>query len=744
MGGPSGATHTPRAGIPHAALRRSIMTIAGSEMVACDVSPSIARALARLRGAIMKPSATALILTAILAVAAYVRLAEIDLTWFMLDQSRDVRTARLIVQGRAFPLVGPAIEGGPSHTWGPLYFYLVAIPVAFSRDPAVAAAFLSLLNLLAVYLTYRFGAAFFGRDVGLIGAALFATYPLAVVSARAMWNLSPVPLFTVVFFSCLFAVVVRGRSAMVVPALVVLALVPQLHLATVSFAVVFALALAIYRPRIAPRHLALGVGCALLALLPYLVAVTGGGGQGLRTTVTDSMARISARSPGYVVALVERVFFASSEVAPWMARRFGDDGHATAWPLLHRSESWLMLLGAVYPLWRVGRARATGTSLRDPEAARHGLLALWLWVPILMLSVKRGILNHYYFDVLYPGLFLAAAVPLTDLVALVRARGLARWAVVLRGAVLVFVLLVIVSQVALLRRLLTVTAARGHLPVPNDLITWSLPGTLPDGDTMPMRHKKGIVAAVIALIGTDPSAFYRRVHGATFEELLQDKGAFFDWLSRTTTANGPAPSPVPLHIAVFPAAGHDFRGPLTRRVGPFAVVAQTPFIDYKSWEYAHDGTSAPSGTTWRPLRMPTRGVPDRAQPGYPPRFDWSRMPVLIRGVLDAPEPTGSLALVVSIADHHGSEHRVEACWVNDAPLPPGKASRFYTPVAITSETVFDLSGWLRAGRNVVGCRITGQGPAFDLDVYEIKHLDGALGGGLGSRLAFSSKRLPAK
>ena len=743
MGRPSRNTHTPCALTPHATLRRSIMTIARPEMLACGVSPSLARAPARLLASITKPSPTALMLMAILAVAAYVRLVEIDLTWFMLDQSRDVRTARLIVQGRAFPLVGPAIEGGPSHTWGPLYFYLVAVPVAFSRDPTVAAAFLSLLNLLAVYLTYRFGAAFFGRDVGLIGAALFATYPLAVVSARAMWNLSPVPLCTVIFFYCLFAVVVHQRSRMVIPALLTLALAPQLHLATVPFAVVFVLALVIYRPRIAPGHLVLGVGCAVLVSLPYLVAVTSGGGQGFRTTVSDSLARISARPPGDVLGLIQRVFFASSEVATWMARRFGDDGNATAWSFLHRTESWLMLLGAAYPVWRIGRARAAGTSLRDPEVAPHGLLALWLWVPILILSVKRGILNHYYFDVLYPALFLAAAVPLTDLVAFVRARGLARGAARLRTAVLVFVLLLVVSQVAVVRRLLSVTAARGHIPVPNDLITWGFPGTLPDGDTMPMRHKKGIVAAVIALVGADPSAFYRRVHGAAFEELLQDKGAFFDWLSRTTTTGRPPAAPVSLHVAVFPIAGHDFRGPLTRRVGPFAVVAQTPFIDYSSWEYAHDGTSASPGAAWRPLRIPTRGVPDPAEPGYPPLFDWSRMPVLIRGVLDAPEPTGSIALVVSIVDRQGSDHRVEACWMNDAPLPPGKASRFYTPVAsvaINSETVFNLSGSLRAGRNVVGCRIVGQGTAFDLDVYEIKHVDGVLGEGRGSRLALSGGR----
>lgn len=673
---------------------------------------------------------TAAALALIVAVAAYVRLAEIDLTWFMLDQARDVRTARLIVEGRAFPLVGPAIEGGPSHTWGPLYFYLVAVPAAFSRDPTVAAAFLSVLNLLAVALTYRFGAAFFGCAVGLVGAALFATYPLGVVSARAMWNLSAMPLLTVIFFGCLFALVVRRRSAMVVPVLVTAALGPQLHLAAVSFAVVLGAALLLFGPPIARRHLALGAGAALLVSLPYLVAVTSGGGQELRATLADSLARVSARSPGAILGVVERVFFASSEIASWMARRFGDDGNAAAWSALHRAESGLLLLGAVYPLWRIGRARGAGRALRDPDVAPHALLVLWIWIPIAILSVKRGALNHYYFDVLYPGLFVAAAIPLADLVAVARARAGARAAALAQAAVVAFVVLVGLSQVGVLRRILTITAARGHLPVPTQLITWGFAGVLPDGETMPVRYKKGIVAAAIDLVGGEPATFYQRVHGAAVEELLQDKGTFLDWLSPSAV---PTAATRPLHVAVFPTSSrHDFRGPLARRVGPFTVAAQTPYIDYRSWEYTPDGPTS----AWKPLRVPTRGVPDPAAPGYPPLFDWGTMPVLVRGILDAPHPEGAFTLVVAIVDRAGGgDHRVDACWLNDAPLPPGAVSLSYTPVAVNSETAFDLSGHLRPGRNAVGCRIGGRGTAFDLDVYEIKRPAGALGEGTARRFA---------
>jgi hypothetical protein len=679
-------------------------------MVACRVATLRPTAI---RTALRWPSAATLALLAILAIAAYVRLADIDLGWFMLDQARDVRTARAIVEGRAFPLVGPAIEGGPSHTWGPLYFYLVAVPLAFSRDPTVAAAFLSLLNLLAVYLTYRFGAAFFGRGVGLIAAALFATCPLAVVNARALWNVAAVPLLTVAFFTCLFALVVRGRSAMVIPTLLTLALAPQLHLSAVSFAVVLAAAFLIYRPRIALPHLLVGAGAAALALLPYGVAVAGGGPRGLRTTLADSLARIALRPAGDALELVGRVFFTSAEVATWMTRRFGD-GSVADWTLVHRAESWLMLLGAIYPAWRLARARRAGV----PGSARDGLLLLWIWVPLVMLSLKRGAVNHYYFDVLYPAPFIAAGVLLTDPIGLARAGGHGRVAAVLRAAVVVLVALVLGSQVAVLHRLSGLTASRGHIPVPNQLLTWGIPASLPDGDTMPLRYRKAIVDSVITHIGADRAALRRRVHGMAFEEVLEDKESFFDWRSRTRAAANRA-LPPDRHLAVVSTRPGGEAAP--PQVGPFRVVAYAPSVDYSSWEYAMGGAegTVPPPAAWRPLRVPTRGVPDDAEPGYPPMFVWPGMPVLVRGRLVAPSVPGPRAIAIALVDRLGGDHRVEGCRIDETPLPPGAVARRYTPVAILSEAVFDLPDPLREGGHTITCLISGLGTAFDLDVYEL-------------------------
>ena len=166
--------------------------------------------------------------------AAYARLPEGELGWFVFDQGRDAYTARAIASGQSLPLLGPEVQGGPAHTWGPLYFYVLAIPFAFSSDPAVALVFVSAIGLASVFLTYRLGRAFFSLEVGLIAAALFATYPLPVIESRAISNVGLLPFFTVLFFHSLLSLVVHQRSAMIVPVLLCVGALVQIHLAAIS------------------------------------------------------------------------------------------------------------------------------------------------------------------------------------------------------------------------------------------------------------------------------------------------------------------------------------------------------------------------------------------------------------------------------------------------------------------------------------------------------------------------------
>ena len=64
----------------------------------------------------------------------------------LVDGSRDLAQAWKIVSGENLPLQGP-LFGGAFHL-GPLYFYLVALPLALWGTATAVIVFLSLLTLL--------------------------------------------------------------------------------------------------------------------------------------------------------------------------------------------------------------------------------------------------------------------------------------------------------------------------------------------------------------------------------------------------------------------------------------------------------------------------------------------------------------------------------------------------------------------------------------------------------------------
>src|SRR5262249_10564366 len=140
----------------------------------------------------------ALILLAIVAIAVFVRLYRLDLTWFFLDQVRDLTTAADIASGRTAPLLGP--YGGWTQGYlGPLYYYLFAVPALFTAHPLGPVVFLVLCNVFTVLLLHRLASHYFGAPVAIVACALFAVFPLAVISSRILWNPGLVPLFTMLF-----------------------------------------------------------------------------------------------------------------------------------------------------------------------------------------------------------------------------------------------------------------------------------------------------------------------------------------------------------------------------------------------------------------------------------------------------------------------------------------------------------------------------------------------------------------
>jgi 4-amino-4-deoxy-L-arabinose transferase-like glycosyltransferase len=189
------------------------------------------------------------LLIVILIIAACLRLTDLDLGWFMVDQARDAAAALKIAEGATFPIVGPVARG--LYALGPLYYYLIAIPFLFSKQPAAAVFLIGLLNCVSVYLAYRLGREFFSPTVGLVGAALYAVFPMAIVSSHAMWNPAFIPFFAMIVLYALFYFIVAGRPWGLTVTLVALGCLLQIHPSALALVLLFLVVLALFRP---PLH----------------------------------------------------------------------------------------------------------------------------------------------------------------------------------------------------------------------------------------------------------------------------------------------------------------------------------------------------------------------------------------------------------------------------------------------------------------------------------------------------------
>ena len=199
-----------------------------------------------------------LALAVILALAAIVRFYRVDLTWFFLDQVRDVSVAANIAAGTSFPLLGPRI-GWTEAYLGPLYFYLLAIPLSISGDPVAGIILVAAFHVAALLALYRFAREFFGPGVALYASAFFAVFPLTAFSSRLVWHAGLLPPLVVLYIHALYRLIIRGQSTAVVALLALLAVLTQLHLASIALGGVALVAVVMFRPQLRIVHVLMGM-----------------------------------------------------------------------------------------------------------------------------------------------------------------------------------------------------------------------------------------------------------------------------------------------------------------------------------------------------------------------------------------------------------------------------------------------------------------------------------------------------
>ena len=346
----------------------------------------------------------ALALLLILAAAAGMRLARIDIVEYFHDDAMLASLALDMTRGGEFPLVGILSSTGIPNS--PASVYMLALPFSLSSDPRFAIHFVMLLNVFGVGLLWLLSRIHVGRKIAFFAALLYAVNPWAVLFSRKLWAQElHTPLILLGMILLLHGCwkeasnrgLQRGHRLAQALSLPLLCFGMQMHFA--AFSLLPAILFVIWhgRRRIAPAALATGLALSLLVTLPYFA--------GLAETLEADPARISDaldRSSARGISL-------------------NADALSQVWRLVTGTalESWMApdqsfeMARSLPPGWRLCflAVLALVASLAVRERRRFAIcLTLWAFAPLLPLSFSFTPAYIHYFIPSLPALALSIGI----------------------------------------------------------------------------------------------------------------------------------------------------------------------------------------------------------------------------------------------------------------------------------------------------------------------------------------------
>jgi hypothetical protein len=652
------------------------------------------------------------LLAATLAVGAWVRLTGLDLGWFLQDQVRDGMAALGILSGREFPLLGPQAALSTVNLVGPFYYYLLALPYGVNPNPIVGVGFINLLNLLSIYVTYRLGTEMFGRPVGLVAAALYAVFPMAVLSGKALWNPGFIPFFSTLFLLALWRFLVGRRPWALTPVLFLLGMLLQIHMSGAIFVVLLPVALLLYRPPLRRWPLLVGLASVGLLYVPYVLFQVQHGFPDAQKLF--AWAGNNPAVPAWLIAWWG--FWTPFLLPERLVATFPGDVSPILFAVVQRTELVLLALGIVALVTLVIKAR---------DRRPYILLALWFALPFIIVPHNKIAVMWYYFDILYPAQFLIIGLLSQTIVGdgLIPSR---RGISAPNGCRLALVLLAGTTVAVQVWFMMSFERAVKHTGVFN--FTADIVVNFPDPGprvmaTMPLGYKRALAKRFLNEFGVEHAILERRGHGAMYQLFREDKGFLFQTLA-PRLPNRPF-DPALQYLIIRDDLQVSLEQEYEERVGAYRIVAYHPMLRYESWRWS---VSPQPGwrseefddSAWTASPLPARVVPDPAVYAAVPYVRWAAKTLAFRGWMEAASAGQPVWLVLNIRDSPFFPHEVKGLTLNGQLISPLRTVAHDSINCRNIEVTVDVTTVLRAGANLVAFEITGANGEFDLDLYELR------------------------
>lgn len=375
------------------------------------------------------------------------------------DTARDAYQAWLIAQGVQLPLQGP-VFAGTFHA-GPVWFYVLALPLLISTSWTALMVWISLLVALQFPLAYWAGRSWAGRGFGLMFAAILAVPGWHSISALAPSHTALTPLLTVAWLALMHRW--WRRQNVLRAALVGVMAGLAFHAHPTAVALILAsglLACWVQRKNLwqcLGTLMVLGVAF-VLPFLPWLwqQAVTGWSDFGAAQQSMQSLNAIAVlqQFPSLLTGVVFQ--------GPWFFWH-----HLTTIPVLLASGLSIITIGLIVAgiLLALVRVRISGA-----------MPAVWLVLLLVLLCawMLKSAVAHYMLYALWTCLALLIAL------------GIGHWNSRLRNSVLAGVYLLAISALLAQGQFMRMSAENGNLTFPRDVIMNI--GRIPIGATVARAH----------------------------------------------------------------------------------------------------------------------------------------------------------------------------------------------------------------------------------------------------------------
>jgi 4-amino-4-deoxy-L-arabinose transferase-like glycosyltransferase len=208
-----------------------------------------------------------LLFVIIILVALFLRLYNLEYMEFKGDEAFNSFKALKMVENGEIPLTSSKSITGINEP--PIFIYLLAIPFLFTNNPVVAAGFIAIMNVIGIIICFFFLKKFADERSALIATAFYAVNPWQILFSRKIWTQNLLAPFIMLFIYFMFNAVYDKKRRQVIPAMIALGFIVQLHLSAAYFIGVFTFSIIWYRERLNWKYIGIGGILFLMMFAPY-------------------------------------------------------------------------------------------------------------------------------------------------------------------------------------------------------------------------------------------------------------------------------------------------------------------------------------------------------------------------------------------------------------------------------------------------------------------------------------------